>query len=57
MGVKTYRIVEVSETGAGRQEKVLDPEWKREKVVKDELRALKLKHPNRWLSIQANPLN
>lgn len=57
MGVRTYRVVEVSETSKGREEKVLDPAWKREKVVREELRALQQKNPGRWLSMQANPDN
>lgn len=57
MAVKTYRVVEVAQVGAERRETVLDPAWKREKVAKEELRALKLKNSNRWLSLQPNPLN
>lgn len=50
-----YRVVETAMTKDGQVQQDIGCEWRPERKAKDELRAMKIKHPNRWLSIQKKP--
>lgn len=52
MSHNNYRVVESSYEGSGQIQRDIGCEWKTEKAAKDELRAMKLKQPNLWFSIQ-----
>lgn len=47
-----YRVIEVIQGPTGRGEKDIGSKWKSEKIVREELRALKVKTPGRSLAIQ-----
>lgn len=52
MSQKNYRVVESSYEGSGQIQRDIGCEWRTERAAKEELKAMKLKQPNLWLSIQ-----
>ncbi len=55
MSQRNYRVVESSYEGSGQIQRDIGCEWKTERAAKEELKAMKLKQPDRWLSIQKRP--
>lgn len=52
MATQLYRVVETKVTGKGQIQEDIGCDWKPEKKAKEEMKAMKLKQPHRWLSIQ-----
>ncbi len=55
MAQQLYRVVETTQQGSAQVQADIGCDWKPEKAAKDELRAMKLRDPKRWLSIQKKP--
>lgn len=55
MAQQLYRVVESTQQGSSQVQLDIGLAWKPEKAAKDELRAMKIREPNRWLSIQKKP--